>query len=145
VFATRGWMRFALLLNLFGTVLLFLSFQATSSNFRLITTSQGDSALCVDQRALIISYAVRGMSIGTMDCPDWQNARPAAVVNVERPSFVTLGFICTTLGFLLQFLSIPTAKTIHDIRKELKELQRAEQLLRKLNPDTGLPHSKNSR
>src|ERR1700691_5183089 len=101
-------MRISLLLNLLGTALLFLSFQATSSNFRLITTSDGRSALCVDQRAMLIALPNGGFQMGIQKCPEWENARPAAVVNIERPSFVTLGFICTTLGFLLQFLSVPS-------------------------------------
>lgn len=54
MFASRGWMRFALLLNLLGTVLLFLSFQATSSNLKIVRTADGRTALCIDQQALLV-------------------------------------------------------------------------------------------
>jgi len=119
-------MRLALILNLVGTVTLFLSFQATSSNFRLITTKDGKSALCVDQRAMLIALPGGGWTIGSQQCPDWENARPAAVVNIEKPGFVTLGFILTTLGFLLQFLSFPSPKSAAQMRIELKAAERAE-------------------
>src|SRR5438477_5134189 len=105
-------MRFALGCNLAGTVLVFLAFQATSSNFRLITTSDGRSALCVNNRALIIAIPNDGFTIGTSSCPEWVNARPAAVVNFENRTFVWLGGILTFLGFAIQFLAIPSPKTI---------------------------------
>ena len=133
MFASRGWMRLALILNLAGTVILFLSFQATSSNFRLITTKDGKSALCVDQRAMMIATPDRGWLIGAQQCPDWENARPAAVVNVEHPSFITLGFILTTFGFLLQFLSFPSPKSAAQMRSELKAAERAERKAEKKN------------
>ena len=120
MFATRGWARFALLCNLLGTVLLFLSFQATSSDFKLITTSDGRSALCVHNRALLIFLPNGGWQLGARECPEWEHARPAAVVNIERPMFVTIGFSLTTLGFLLQFLSLPSPKTIAQMRADLK-------------------------
>jgi hypothetical protein len=100
-----------------------MSFQATSSDFKLITAPDGASALCVKGRAVVISQANGGWAMGVDRCPDWEHARPAAVVNVEIPSLVTFGFIFITAGFLLQFLSIPSPKTIAQMRQELKRAQ----------------------
>jgi hypothetical protein len=121
VFASRAWARFALLCNLAGTVLLFLSFQATSSSFKLIRTNDGRSALCVYGMAFIEADSSGAFNFGgSQPCPEWERSKSVAVVNIEHPVFVTLGFVLTTLGFLLQFLSIPSPKTIAQIRAELK-------------------------
>jgi len=135
VFASRGWMRFALLCNFLGAVLLFLSFQATSSNFKLITTSDGRSALCVNNRALLTSHPGGAFSLGSSTCPEWEHARPAAVVNVERPAFVTMGFILTLIGFILQFLAFPSSKSVAQMREELKAAKRLEKQARSRRSD----------
>lgn len=124
MFASRGWMRFALLLNLFGTGMLFFSFQATSSNVRIIRSPDGVTAFCVGDFALVggsadASSGRRGISMG-FTCPDVKDSRAIAVVNIEHPILVTIGFLVLVLGFLLQFLSIPGTKTIVQMRKELK-------------------------
>jgi hypothetical protein len=103
VFASREWMRFALVLNLLGTGLPFFSFQATSSNLKIITTKAGFTALCVDKHALLISLPNgNGIGMGMSSCPEWENARPAAVVNIEKPWLVSIGFVILCFGFLLQ-------------------------------------------
>lgn len=122
------WARIALLLNLAGTTLLFLSFQATSSDFRLVSTSDGRYALCVDRTALIIKEP-KGFGIGYTVCPDWEHSKPAAVVNVEHPSFVTLGFIASILGFLLQLMTIPRRKTLAEVNEELRTLRKQKRVL----------------
>jgi hypothetical protein len=115
-----------LILNLLGTVLLFVSFQATSSNFRLITASDGRAALCIDQRVILVADA-KGLSFsGGGDCPKWGNARPAAVVNFEQPVLVTIGFALLTMGFLLQVVSIPRPRTVAQLRAEIKAAELAE-------------------
>jgi len=107
LFASRVWQRIALFSNLLGAVLLFLSFQATSSNIRMLTTSDGRTAMCVQNRGTLITFPDGKIVIGESKCPDWEHSRPAAVVSIEHPLFVTIGFVLTALGFLLQFLAIP--------------------------------------
>lgn len=121
------WQKGALLLNLAGTIILFYSFQATSSDFRLLTlTSNGPFgsekryALCVETEAMLITEK-RGISIGIPGgCPDWAHAKPAAVVNIEHPTFEGLGFLLLLLGFALQYFSVPQASTVAYLRKQLK-------------------------
>jgi hypothetical protein len=124
-------MRCALVLNLLGTAMLFFSFQATSSNIRVIRSPNNRTALCIDQVALFAAEG-RGWAIG-VGCPTWPNARAVAVVNIEHPRLVTLGFIILSLGFLLQFLSIPSPKTIAQMRKELKASVKKEKLRSKMS------------
>jgi hypothetical protein len=118
-------------MNLIGTVLLFLSFQATSSNVRIVKELDGTTAVCVDKISLFRSFASGAWQLSG-PCPDWDTGRPAAVVIIEKPLFVTIGFTLTSLGFLLQFLSLPSPKTIAQMHKELKELEKAEKLKRKI-------------
>ena len=138
MFSSRGWMRFALVLNLLGTGLLFFSFQATSSNVRIIRTKQGQTALCVDKTAiLVVDREHSGLTLGMPPCPEWENARPTAVVNIEKPWLVTIGFLVLSFGFLLQFLSIPSPKTMAQMRTELREIEKAEKLRKKLERQKG--------
>ena len=128
MFASRGWMRFALLCNLLGTVLLFLSFQATSSNLVLKRAPDGSTAVCIGRLGLfVVRPGETGMGIAGA-CPAWPNARPTAVVNIEKPYMVTLGFILTSLGFLLQVLAIPSPKTIAQMRADLKAAKMQQRL-----------------
>lgn len=96
----------ALFLNLFGTILLFLSFQATSSNFKFVSTADGRHAVCVYEKAFVIRDPDAGLHFGAFPCPNLENARPAAIVNAEHPSFIFLGFALNGLGFLLQILGV---------------------------------------
>jgi hypothetical protein len=131
------WARIALLLNLAGTILLALSFQATSSDFRLVTASgydlQGRSALgvkayalCVNNYTLVMtdSSPKGGVSLGMRGCPSWESSRPAAVVNTEHPNFIFLGLALSSLGFLMQFLTIPRRKTLSEVNEELRILRK---------------------
>jgi hypothetical protein len=127
VFANRKWQQGALLLNLLGTIILFYSFQATSSDFKLVTTDNPAGAiggvgkkydLCVSGYVLA-GRNPAGMYFGGA-CPNWANAKFAAVVNIEHPFFVGLGFTLLILGFTLQYFAIPQPRTIAALRQELK-------------------------
>ncbi len=107
VFATRRWMRIALVCNLLGTFLLFYSFGADSSDIKVVTTAEGNVALCVGDRLLAMSHANGGITVGVVPCPEVENAKPAAIVNFDRPLLVDAGFIFIIMGFLLQLLGIP--------------------------------------
>jgi hypothetical protein len=133
VFSNRKWQQFALILNLAGTALLFYSFQATSSDFRLVTSISKSVilskeirryALCVNNYALVETDSEHGILIGHENCPDWEHAKPAAVVNIEHPTFVGIGFVILIAGFFVQYLAVPQPKTVAQLRAELKSLKR---------------------
>ena len=147
------WQKAALFLNLVGTALLFYSFQATSSDIRLVTApidpnqrripatvvaggpgNLGDKqyALCVNNYTLLSSDAASGVRFGVRGCPSWQNAKPAAVVNIEHPTFEGLGFFLLMFGFALQYFAVPKAATIAYYRTEIKKAQLQEKLKKKL-------------
>jgi hypothetical protein len=65
--------------------------------------------------------------IGT-GCPDWQNAKPIALVTVERPTLIYVGFALLVFGFLLQLLAVPSPKSLAEMRAELKAAQKLEKL-----------------
>ena len=124
MFANRRWQQVALLMNLAGTVLLFYSFQATSSAFRVVTFKNAESptdlqyALCVSDTVLVAAGSKQGMTLlGARGCP---SGRSVAVVNIEHPFFESLGFFLLFSGFLLQFFSIPQPETVAHFRQQLK-------------------------
>ena len=102
-------------------VLLFLSFQATSSNFRFVATPEGDNAICAFQTAFMVHHKDGSTTVGTFECPP--NARPAAIVNSEHPAFIFVGFALSALGFFIQLLTVPSAESVAEIRAELKKAQ----------------------
>jgi hypothetical protein len=149
VLSNLKWQKAALLLNLAGTIILFYSFQATSSDFKLVVApyvpppprvlpngqilpnrfpSYGTKqyALCVNNYTLIASDASSSIMMGHAGCPNWENARPAAVVNIEHPTFEGIGFALLIIGFSLQYFSVPHPATISQLRKELKIAQQKE-------------------
>jgi hypothetical protein len=139
VLANKTLVRVALAMNALGAILLFYSFQATSSNIRLVTVQDQSvlggiekSALCVYGMSMMTVVKGGMWSIGGGPCPDWEHSKAAAVVNIENPAFVTLGFILTFLGFSIQFFSFPSAKTERDLRAEIKRLR----LETKIKPST---------
>lgn len=99
------WSRLSASLNLVGSLLLFFSFQATSTDFLLVTNPDGQSALCVGKAALFVLTLDRGLKMGT-GCPEWQSGKPTAVVNTEHPKFAFWGLLMILVGFVSQYLGI---------------------------------------
>lgn len=142
------WARIALLLNLVGTILLALSFQATSSDFRFVTTHdhtyrgrtpRNDMhfdtvyALCTNDTTMIAegidSNGVPNIVLNVPRCPDNEHAKSAAVVNTEHPKFLFVGLGFNTLGFALQFLIVPRRRTIAEINDEMRVLRKQKKFL----------------
>jgi len=65
-----------------------------------------------------------GLEMGLRGCPDMEHGKPAAVVNIEWPILVTVGFLLMAAGFTLQYFSIPDPQTVEEMRRDLKELKR---------------------
>jgi hypothetical protein len=146
VLSNPKWQKAALFLNLVGTIVLFYSFQATSSDFKLVTAPyeihdvhpffigpQGipphgtkQYALCVNDFTIISSDIHSTVELGHAGCPNWAGAKPAAVVNIEHPTFEGIGFAMIALGFTLQYFSVPQAATITHLRKQLKAAKMRE-------------------
>jgi hypothetical protein len=133
VFASRKWTRVALALNLGGTLVLFFSFQATSSAFRLIRRpistgifrTEYDYEICVEDFTLLATNK-HGVMFGHYGCPVAPDDRPAAVVNTEHPNFITLGFLMILAGFFIQFFAVPEQRTMAQLRQEIKLLKAQE-------------------
>lgn len=139
MFASHGWQRFALALNVIGAGILFFSFQATSSDFRLVTARNKtvlspdplvQYALCVNNYTIVETDSKGSMMMGHNGCPDWEHSRPAAVVNFEHPAFVTVGMFMLVLGFVLQFLAVPGPKTFSQMRADFKAAKLAQRTRR---------------
>ncbi len=129
MFATREWMRAALLCNLVGAALLFYSFQATSSNVKIITAPHEGTALCAYGNSIFDIFPTKKWIIGG-PCPDWKDARPAAIVNLDEPWLASIGLLLLLGGFLLQLLAIPGPKTTAQLRADLKRVQAEEKARR---------------
>jgi hypothetical protein len=111
-------------------VLLFYSFQATSSSFRLITRSEGEIfksgteySICIGDYTLLSTNVHGGIIMGHRGCPPSENVRPAAVVNTEHPFFVTIGFLMIILGFFIQLFAVSEPTTITQLRKRVRQLE----------------------
>ena len=107
MFASRRWMRFALFCNLLGTLLIFLSFQATSSEVKLLS-SHNTTAFCAYGEALLVA-GNSNVAVGGR-CPDWPQARATILLSVEHPRTAILGFVLMLLGFFLQWFALPIGK-----------------------------------
>ena len=99
------WAIFSSLLSIAGTFLLVFSLQVTSTNFTIVTTQDGNSALCVGKEAMFVVKQGGGIGIGAR-CPEWETGKPAAVINTEHPNFVTIALFLLIAGFVMQLISI---------------------------------------
>ena len=111
-------------LNLVGAFLVFLSFQATSSDFFLINLKNGNRALCVGTNALIL-WTETGVGMGMPHgCADVLNTPRVAIVTIESPIMSLLGWGLLLLGFLLQLFSLEqpplTSEDLRILRKARK-------------------------
>lgn len=120
----------ALFLNLIGTILVALSFQATSSDFRLVSAHGYDVqgrpaspyatayAICVNNYTIAATDSQNTFAMGGRNCPDWDNSRPSAVVTSEYPWLLYFGLVATMLGFLIQFLLMLDMSVVRKILGE---------------------------
>ena len=123
------------ILSLVGAVLVFLSFQATSSDFFLTNLKNGNKALCVGQNALVIwAEKNNGFWMGVAKgCAEMADTPKVAVVMIESPLLSYLGWLLLVIAFFLQFLSIEKPPFLKSTTAHLNS---------RTNPHTGLPHSK---
>ena len=86
--------------------------------------------MCIGETGL---FAGKGSSflIG-LQCPDWKDAKPIALVTIEKPALIYLGFGLLTLGFLIQLLSVPSPKSLAQMRAEVKAAEKEQKLAKKL-------------
>jgi len=103
--STYNLARLSAVLNIVGSILLFFSFQATSTKFLIVPTNDGRTALCVGSEAMFVVKPGGGIGIGTK-CPDSDKGKPAAVVNTECPVLAVIGFLMILGGFITQYKSI---------------------------------------
>jgi hypothetical protein len=113
-------------LNLLGALLVFLSFQATSTNLLLITSAdQQLAAFCVGGRA---AFLMRGPAVGLgVTCPTGPNIKPTAIVNTDSPFLEYIGWGLLGLGFFTQLFSLEkpnlTADDLRILRKARKIIE----------------------
>jgi len=110
---------------LFGTVALFFAFQTTSSDFRFVTAKNGMRSLCVDNRTMLMAMPNGGWSVGSDRCYEWDIGNPAAIVKVENPRGVWVGFGLVVLGSLMQlFTSFAGTRTEAELRADLRAIKK---------------------
>lgn len=106
MFTTRGWMSLALVANLFGTVLLFFSFQAISSSAQMIPAENGQVTVCLNHKVLFTTLGDNRFFLPGGPCPVSSDVHALAIVVIEKPYLVTVGFLLILAGFSLQLLAL---------------------------------------
>ncbi|MFI5118601.1 MAG: hypothetical protein ACHP8B_18085 [Terriglobales bacterium] len=103
----KVWAYLSAILSLFGSGLLYYSFQASGAPFVLVNNDAGGVALCVGDTAMFVSEHSGEVSVSPVSgCPKWPHGTPAAVVNTEHPKLGKIGFWFVVVGFFAQLLSI---------------------------------------
>jgi hypothetical protein len=118
--------RLSAFLNLLGAFLVFLSFQATSTNLLMIANKDKSFAFCIGDRSIFgLLPGGRGTYIGA-GCPQGQDAKPAAVVSTDSPWLAKLGWIVLAIGFGLQIFSVEPSLLS---KEDLRTLRKARKIL----------------
>jgi hypothetical protein len=89
--------------RLVASILLALTFSVTSSPFRPILTSKGETALCFEGKLLVAGFG-GPLVLSTDPCPEWDQAKPAALMEFKHPRFLRWGFVLLALAFALQLI-----------------------------------------
>lgn len=108
---TKYWMaQVAAICNFLGAVLVFVSFQATSTDLLMIANKDQSFAFCIGDRAIFgLTPGGRGTYIGAA-CPQGADAKPAAVVSTDYPNLTKFGWVLVGVGFFLQLFSLEKPK-----------------------------------
>ena len=124
-----GVARCSAVLNFVGSLLVFLSFQATSTRLVLVTSEDKNdktAAFCIGDTAVFgLSPDGHGMDMG-YTCPQKENMKPAAVVSTESPRIAKFGWLLLLVGFLGQVFSIEPSRLTAD---DLRLLRKARKLM----------------
>ena len=98
--------RWSAVLSFVGSVVVFLSFQATSTSLLLVKGTDKTTSFCVGDVAMLkLSADGKGLSMATK-CPLAEDSRPTAVVSTDLPWLSNLGWFILTVGFFMQIFSI---------------------------------------
>lgn len=102
------WAQWGLVLNMAGFVLLFVAFQATSSNLSIYTNNEKHTtSLCLGSHALLVGNNDGATIIGLgREDPSCSQGNPTAIINTDFPWVAKVGVICIFLSFWMQFKSI---------------------------------------
>jgi hypothetical protein len=116
-------------LNVLGSLLVFLSFQATSTRLLLVTSndkSDKTAAFCIGDRAFFgISKDGSGTMMGYA-CPQSENMKPTVVANSDAPWMGKFGWFLLLLGFFGQVYSIEPSTLTNE---QLRVLRKAQKIL----------------
>lgn len=126
-------------LSLLGSFLVFLSFITTSSDFMLVSTKDGRSALCVGNRAMFEMGQYQNIGVGVARCPQGVDAKPTVVAVTDWPWVARTGWFMLVLGLLLQLFSIEKTPTVEQIYSQINSYRKPNARIRESNPHTGLP------